>query len=129
MNEILDHTKLYDSGKDFYRLLGHAVMQLTRAAAIEAINLGIEKILFFRIEGGRHSKGSFQPDTEAIWDSILDFYTNEDQVFRSNRDAINFIKCAKEEYNAFILTCSTRNRDVKKIRKSICSSPSRDPTA
>lgn len=105
-----DRRKLYDDPNAFFDLDGHAVMKLTRPAAIEVCRMAASRgFLVVRWEGGIWHCPGFEARLDAIWDGLdppVDIETAE----RNNARAAQMIVEEPALHDTFIITTAFLKR-------------------
>ncbi|WP_079212769.1 hypothetical protein [Brucella pituitosa] len=95
---------IYNKAGDFFALSGHALMKLTRSAAIAVCEQAARQQLFVAgVEGGIWHNPGF----EARLDSTWDYQGNDGQddcIVQNNALAADFIKRQPALYDVFIIT-------------------------
>ncbi len=95
---------IYNKAGDFFALSGHAVMKLTRSAAIAVCEQAARYQLFVAgVEGGIWHNPGFEARLDSIWDYKGDDGLN-DFFARNNALAADFIKKEPALYDVFIIT-------------------------
>jgi len=97
--------ELQDDPAVFFDSQEDAEIFLSRAAAIRvAEECHMKKVLILAVAPGVFDKKGFEPSFVDDWEPVACEQLATDQVWRSNRDAANFIRACRNKFNAFLIT-------------------------